>query len=117
MVTVKLGFSGSAASVLLKATSYGMCSNVRVQKREAYMPKFRKKPVEIEANQWFKNGDHPKDYAEVTTGIENGQIRSFSGEERKDKGWEGGVVRYFRSHTVPGTNGCRYCDHSMHVHG
>ena len=25
------------------------------------MTKFRKKPIEIEATQWFKNGDHPKD--------------------------------------------------------
>lgn len=24
------------------------------------IPKFTKKPVEIEAHQWFKNGDHPK---------------------------------------------------------
>lgn len=24
------------------------------------MPKFRKKPVVIEAAQWFKHGDHPK---------------------------------------------------------
>ncbi len=24
------------------------------------MPKFRKKPVVIEAHQWFKNGDHPE---------------------------------------------------------
>lgn len=24
------------------------------------MPKFRKKPVVIEATQWFKHGDHPK---------------------------------------------------------
>jgi hypothetical protein len=24
------------------------------------MPKYRKKPVTIEAVQWFKNGDHPK---------------------------------------------------------
>ncbi len=23
--------------------------------------KFRKRPVVIEATQWFKNGDHPKD--------------------------------------------------------
>ena len=25
------------------------------------MSKFRKKPVVIEATQWFKNGDHPLD--------------------------------------------------------
>ena len=27
------------------------------------MAKFRKKPVVIDATQWFKNGDHPLDYA------------------------------------------------------
>lgn len=27
--------------------------------------KYRKKPVVIEATQWFKNGDHPEDGDEV----------------------------------------------------
>ena len=26
--------------------------------------KYRKKPVVIEASQWFKNGDHPLDYVD-----------------------------------------------------
>lgn len=30
--------------------------------------KFRKKPVEIEATQWFKNGDHPEDGDAETEG-------------------------------------------------
>jgi hypothetical protein len=30
--------------------------------------KFRKKPVVIEAAQWFKNGDHPLDYTEKHDG-------------------------------------------------
>jgi len=24
--------------------------------------KYRKKPIALECNQWFKNGDHPKDH-------------------------------------------------------
>lgn len=39
--------------------------------------KYRKKPVVIEATQWFKNGDHPDDNPD-------------------QPGWEGKVVRYFR---------------------
>lgn len=81
------------------------------------MPKFRKKPVEIEATQWFKNGDHPGDYANVTTGFENGHVVSFSSEERKEKGWEGSVVRYFRSPTVPRKSCCHFCRNKMHDHG
>lgn len=81
------------------------------------MPEFRKRPVVIEASRWFANGDHPDDYAGDTTGIENGELRAFSGAERKENGWEGSVVRYFRSPTVPGANGCRHCDKTMHVHG
>lgn len=79
--------------------------------------KYRKKPVVIEATQWFKNGDHPQDYAKNRTGFENGQTHTWTGEECKELGWEGGIVRYFRSPTVPGTNGCRYCDKIMHEHG
>lgn len=79
--------------------------------------KFRKKPVVIEATQWFKNGDHPQDYAKSHTGLENGEIRDFPGEERKAKGWEGGVVRYYRHPEVDGTQECKHCSKIMHQHG
>lgn len=79
--------------------------------------KYRKKPVVIDANQWFKNGDHPDDYSGDTEGIENGEIVSFSGSHRKELGWEGGVVRYFRHPDVPGTKTCSHCVNSMHDHG
>lgn len=45
------------------------------------MPKYRKKPVVIEAHQWFKNGDHPDD---------------------GPADQEGKVVRYFRHPDIPG---------------
>lgn len=32
--------------------------------------KFRKKPVVVEATQWFKNGDHPLDYNNDQDGFE-----------------------------------------------
>lgn len=60
--------------------------------------KFRKKPVVIEATQWFKNGDHPLDYA---------------------NGWEGEVVRYFRhpDKAYAGERQCEKCGEIMHKHG
>lgn len=72
------------------------------------MPTYRKKPVVIEATQWFKNGDHPKDGDER---FANGQ---FAGEL-----YEGKVVRYFRSPDPEqaGTKSCKHCGLVLHVHG
>ena len=72
------------------------------------MPKFRKKPVVIEATQWFKNGDHPQDGTD-----------RFEDEHGEFKGelFEGKIVRYFRLPDVPGTKGCLHCGKTMHVHG
>jgi hypothetical protein len=61
--------------------------------------KFRKKPVVIEAVQWFANGDHPQD-------------NTHKGKT------EGEIVRYYRT---PG-NGwtaarCDMCAMLMHDHG
>ena len=80
--------------------------------------KFRKKPIVIEASQWFKNGDHPLDYSQlVHLGFEKGEMRSFPPEERKEKGWEGDIVRYFRRPDIPGESECLRCGTIMHVHG
>ena len=79
--------------------------------------KFRKKPVVIEATQWFKNGDHPLDYEKDHYGMENGEPRTFSGAERKESGWEGDVVRYFRRPDVAGSSSCANCDRTMNDHG
>ncbi len=59
--------------------------------------KFRKKPVIIDATQWFKNGDHPLDGS--------------------DADLEGAIVRYYRSPEVPGDVDCHYCGEIMHIHG
>jgi len=75
------------------------------------MPKFRKKPVVIEAHRWLRNGDHPEDDCEM---IDDG--------EGPYKG-EGKIVRYYRNPDVPGTTVCRKdiygvsCAQDMHVHG
>lgn len=70
------------------------------------MPKFRKKPVVIEATQWFKNGDHPDDATEMFTGSDG---QPFEGE--------GHVVRYYRRPELDGQNKCGQCNDIMHNHG
>lgn len=81
------------------------------------MAKYRKKPVVIEATQWFANGDHPDDYAAETVGLENGVPRTFSGAYRKERDWEGDVVRRFRRPDIPGNQICSKCGLAMYVHG
>jgi hypothetical protein len=81
------------------------------------MSKHRKKPVVIDATQWFKNGDHPADYEGDTEGFENGELVTFTGATRKELRWEGSVVRYFRHPDVSGEKLCEKCDHTMHEHG
>lgn len=69
--------------------------------------RYRKRPVEIEATQWFKNGDHPNDGGE----------RFEDGEQLKGELLEGKIVRRFCHPQVPAKNGCRYCDKPMRDHG
>jgi hypothetical protein len=68
--------------------------------------KYRTKPVVKEATPWMKNGDHPQD-----------NCGTFIGSDGLPFEGEGKVVRYFRHPYVPGTNSCRHCHLSMHVHG
>jgi len=83
------------------------------------MAKYRKKPVVIEATPWYRNGDHPQDYAEDHVGYDAsiGDNRTYTGAERKANGWEGDVVRYFRHPDVPGGKSCEHCGRVMHDHG
>lgn len=73
------------------------------------MELFRKKPVVIEASQWFKNGDHPKDNAAEIFDYPNGQ--------RPQVIREGAIVRYFRRPDVSGEQACQHCAKRMHDHG
>lgn len=63
--------------------------------------KFVKKPVIVEAHQWFNNGDHPLDYSE----------RGRGGLT------EGHIVRYYRSPSIDGHIVCQHCKQLMHDHG
>ena len=81
------------------------------------MAKFRKKPVVIEATQWFKNGDHPLDYSKNHAGFDAGVMREYPPEERKANGWEGDIVRYYRTPDFDGQTACHHCNRLMHDHG
>jgi len=67
--------------------------------------RYRKRPVVIEATQWFKNGDHPLDNTTRDGTTPNGQH------------WEGEAVRYYRSPHIDGNVVCRQCGLAMHNHG
>jgi len=64
------------------------------------MAVYRKKPIEINASKWLKNGDHLKDYSLGTP-----------------LGYEGEVVRYYRVPDPLGDVACKQCQNVMHVHG
>lgn len=81
------------------------------------MSKFRKKPVVIEASRWWKNGDHPLDYATARIGMNGGELYEFSGEECRALDWEGDVVRYFRRPDVDADKVCQHCAVLMSKHG
>lgn len=67
---------------------------------------FRKKPVVVDATQWFRNGDHPQD-ACVMIADEGG--KKFLSE--------GKVVRYYRRPDCDGLVLCEHCGRTMHWHG
>ena len=70
------------------------------------MAQFRKKPVVVEAVQWWSNGDHPDDEVRIVTPTSGDPFYS-----------EGKVVRYFRRPDMPGTAACGECGRAYHVHG
>lgn len=85
------------------------------------MPIFRKKPLVIKADQWFKNGDHPDDGTEVfpernTPGLPSTFSPLYTGEYAGQR-LEGKVVRYFRHPSVGGERPCDHCGVRMHEHG
>lgn len=64
------------------------------------MPFYIKKPIPVEAHQWFKNGDYPADWP-----------------DEQDIGKEGKVVRYFRHPSKKGGHICKQCNNQMYYHG
>lgn len=81
------------------------------------MPLFTKRPVTITADQWFKNGDHPDDYAKPVTGYERGKPMTYSPQHQRVNDWEGQVVRRYRHPDVSDHATCKHCGNTMHVHG
>jgi hypothetical protein len=73
--------------------------------------KYRKKPVIVEATQWFKNGDHPDDRCiKVYPNIDNPlHLKPFLSE--------GKIVRYFRNPNIPDNHICEKCGRTMFTHG
>lgn len=71
----------------------------------------------IEATQWFRNGDHPEDYAEERPWTESGVVTMLPGSFFKYHEYEGGVVRYYRRPEGDGQNQCQHCGKIMHDHG
>lgn len=63
-------------------------------------------PVEVEAHQWFKNGDHPDDDCAGYSVIEQCHIVG-----------EGKVVRYYRPPSMDGKSTCDQCGIQLHNHG
>lgn len=81
------------------------------------MARWRKKPVEIDAEQWFKNGDHPDDYKDSIIDYSSEQKPRYTPEYQKLNNWEGQVVSYYRCQGVDGNSKCRNCSEKINVHG
>lgn len=77
--------------------------------------RYRKKPVEITATQWFKNGDHPADYTGDIVDPVSADLHTA--QYRREQGWEGEVVRYYRHPDVSGDKACQHCGRIMNDHG
>jgi hypothetical protein len=71
--------------------------------------RFVKRPVEIEAVQWFQNGDHPLDHVgEIVTDPLGGPDYARI---------EGALVRFFRHPDYPGDQVHDRCGRTWHDHG
>ena len=81
------------------------------------MPLFIKRPVT--ADRWFKNGDHPDDYAKPVQDFERGHPITYSPRHQRLNDWEGQVVRYFRhpDKVFAAPTACKHCGNPMHDHG
>ena len=71
------------------------------------MPRFQKRPEEIEAHCWNKNGDHPEDESTLT---KHPTLDQYDVSEGK-------IVHYFREPDILGDHVCPGCHQMMHLHG
>lgn len=70
------------------------------------MAKYRKRPIVVDAEQWFKNGDHSQDACYPIALDDNNSFMS-----------EGKVVRYYRNPNDKSSRYCKHCGNTMHYHG
>jgi len=70
------------------------------------MTRYVKRPVIVEATQWFKNGDHPLDESRILFAPGEGEFLS-----------EGNIVRFYRHPYVSANLTCTYCEQKFHDHG
>lgn len=69
------------------------------------MPRYKSK-LTVEANRWFKNGDHPRDESVLLTGTDGEPFLS-----------EGKIVRRFNRPSIEGRSQCSLCGEPMRSHG
>lgn len=75
------------------------------------MARYVKKPIPIEAHQWFKNGDHPEDDCQMVYPLPKAvtQFEPFLSE--------GKVVRRYNCPGISGDAKCPQCGERMAHHG
>lgn len=79
----------------------------------------------ITRTRWWRNGDHPLDYvgdltvpdSEGPLEVDGVRYATFTADFRREHGWEGGVVRYFRHPAVDGAAIHPECGRSWDEHG
>jgi len=71
----------------------------------------------VTAYRWFKNGDHPDDYAKPVRETEHGHHIIYSPEYQRRHDWEGQVIRRYRRPEVDGMGTCHQCGHVVQEHG
>lgn len=74
-------------------------------------------PTELNAVQWFENGDHPED--SCRTIYSSGMYPDLPHYLPEGTPFlsEGKVVRRYRDPYIPGTNVCGHCENTLHYHG
>lgn len=73
------------------------------------MGQYRKKPLVVEATQWWRNGDHPKD------DIDEWEVDETTGETFQRL--EGAVVRFYNDPQHPDDEEHMACGRLWHSHG
>jgi hypothetical protein len=95
------------------------------------VPRYRKKPVEVDAVQWWKNGDHPHDRVgeqELDVGAlaeqhpeifdnPDGMVGPVPEDAPTYERLEGAVVRFFRHPDFPGDAVHKRCGRTWDEHG